>query len=130
MGQKEGLQVWCACSVEGMRVLWRPLQSADEKYGKAKDNVTYYFHAIIHTTRDKLVLLDVRPVYAMDLTRMFVPSMDGQILGCLSYLHPLALKQGIRAGAYVQHHIPEFEGAIARCSDELVFMDLGPCQIV
>ena len=61
---------------------------------------------------------------------MFVPSTDGEILGRLSYLHSLALKQSIGAGAYVQHDIPEFDGTIAGCSDELVFMDLGPCQVV
>jgi hypothetical protein len=114
-----------------MRVLGRPLRDAGkENRGREEHKDTYNFHAAIHTTRHKLVLLDVRPVYTIDLTRMFVPSTDGEILGGLSYLHSLALRRGIGVGAYVQHHIPEFEGTIARCSDKLVFMDFRPCQVV
>jgi hypothetical protein len=114
-----------------MRELGRPLRNTGkENRGRDKDNDTYNFHAAIHTTRHKLVLLDVRPVYTIDLTRMFMPSTDGEILGHLSYLHSLALRRGIGVGAYVQHYVPEFEGTIAGCSDKLIFMDLGPRQVV
>jgi hypothetical protein len=101
-----------------MRVLGRPLRNTGKENGSGdKDKDTYNFHTAIHATRYELVFLDVRPVYTIDLTRMFVPSTDGEILSGLSYLHSLALRRGIGVGAYVRHHIPEFEGTIAGCGD-------------
>ena len=97
---------------------------------ETREKDTHHFHTAIHTTRHELVLLDVRPVYTIDLTRMFVPSTDGKSLGRLSHLHSPAPMRGIGVGAYVQHHIPEFEGTVAGCGDKLVFMDLRPCQVV
>ncbi len=112
-------------SCKGTRVLGSPLRNAgEENDSRDEQNDTYYFHAAIHTTRHELVLLDVRPVYTIDLARMFMPGMDGESLGHLSHLHSPVLRRGIGVGAYVQHHIPEFEGTITRCSDKLVFMDL------
>ncbi len=86
--------------------------------------MTYYFHAAIHTTRYESVLLDVRPVYTLDLACMFMPGTDGKSLGHLSHLHSPQLRRGIGVVAYVQHDIPELEGTVAGCSNKLVFMDL------
>jgi hypothetical protein len=85
----------CRCSGDHCGI------TSEENHSREKDKDAYNFHAAIHTTRHELVFLDVRPVYTIGLTCVFMPSTDGEILGGLSYLHSLALRRGIGAGAYV-----------------------------
>ena len=97
MGRKECLvytRVVRLQSCQGTRVLGIPLRNAGEENDSRDKHDTYYFHTAIHTTRHELVFLDVRPVYAIDLTRVFMPSADGESLGHLSHLYSPALRPG------------------------------------